>query len=362
MAGRLEGKVAVITGAARGQGKSHCIRLAEEGANIIAVDLQEQIDTVAYPLGSPDDMADTVAQVEALDRRILAYKADVRERHQLRDAIDAGVAELGRLDIVCANAGILPVKHPHSAQHFVDAMDVDFGGVMNAVAVTLPHLGEGASIILTGSTAGMMPKTLTNPALGMQRGFAGAMADFAATALGAQQPELAATSFVIASPDARRVMESTFDAEYTYLGAGALDDRWWARAAATGLLEIANHSWDHLHPALARVAHSRQARADFTQVLTEADADAQIRAAAAYIAERTGGRAAPYFAYPFGHYNEFLTRDYLPRHGEDAGVRAAFTTEPRALRAGDSRWCLPRLTCGHHWTSPAALLRILASA
>jgi len=201
-----------------------------------------------------------------------------------------------------------------------------------------------------------------HPALGMQRGFAGAMADFAATALGAQQPELAATSFVIASPDARRVMESTFDAEYTYLGAGALDDRWWARAAATGLLEIANHSWDHLHPALARVAHSRQARADFTQVLTEADADAQIRAAAAYIAERTGGRAAPYFAYPFGHYNEFLTRDYLPRHGEDAGVRAAFTTEPRALRAGDSRWCLPRLTCGHHWTSPAALLRILASA
>jgi SDR family mycofactocin-dependent oxidoreductase len=166
MAGRLEGKVAVVTGAARGQGKSHCIRLAEEGANIIAVDLQEQIDTVAYPLGSPDDMADTVAQVEALDRRILAYKADVRQRNQLRDAVDAGVAELGRLDIVCANAGILPIKHPHSAQHFVDAMDVDFGGVMNAVAVTLPHLGEGASIILTGSTAGMMPKTLTNPTLG----------------------------------------------------------------------------------------------------------------------------------------------------------------------------------------------------
>jgi SDR family mycofactocin-dependent oxidoreductase len=166
MGGRLDGKVALVTGAARGQGKSHCIRLAEEGANIIAVDLQENIDTVAYPLGSPEDMADTVDKVEAAGGKVLSFKADVRERPQLREAVDAGVDQFGRLDIVCANAGILPIKEPFSAQHFVDAMDVDFGGVMNAVAVTLPHLGEGASIILTGSTAGMMPGTLSNPALG----------------------------------------------------------------------------------------------------------------------------------------------------------------------------------------------------
>jgi SDR family mycofactocin-dependent oxidoreductase len=166
MGGRLEGKVAFITGAARGQGKSHSIRLAEEGANIIAVDLQEPIATVAYPLGSPADMADTVAQVEATGQKILSIKADVRERDQLRDAVEQGIKAFGRLDIVCANAGILPIKEPHSAQAFVDAMDVDFGGVLNAVAVTLPHLKEGASIILTGSTAGMMPSTLTNPMLG----------------------------------------------------------------------------------------------------------------------------------------------------------------------------------------------------
>lgn len=165
--GRLDGKVAVVTGAARGQGKSHCIRLAEEGADIIALDLCENIDTVRYPLGSPEDLADTVAQVEATGQRIFSAKADVRERDQLREAVDKGVAELGKgLHIVCANAGILPIKTPHSAQAFIDAMDVDFGGVMNAVAVTLPHLGEGASIILTGSTAGMMPGTVTNPALG----------------------------------------------------------------------------------------------------------------------------------------------------------------------------------------------------
>jgi len=166
MGGRLAGKVALVTGAARGQGKSHSIRLAEEGANVIAVDLLEPIDTVEYALGSEADMADTVAQVEATGQKIFAAKADVRFRDQLADAVGKGVAEFGRLDIVCANAGILPIKKPHSAQAFVDAMDVDFGGVMNAVAVTLPYLKEGASIILTGSTAGMMPGTLNNPVLG----------------------------------------------------------------------------------------------------------------------------------------------------------------------------------------------------
>jgi SDR family mycofactocin-dependent oxidoreductase len=166
MGDRLQGKVALVTGAARGQGKSHSIRLAEEGANVIAVDLLEQIETVEYALGSDEDMADTVAQVEATGQRIMAMKADVRFREQLADAVGKGVAEFGRLDIVCANAGILPIKQPHSAQAFVDAMDVDFGGVMNAVATTLPYLGQGASIILTGSTAGMMPGTLNNPALG----------------------------------------------------------------------------------------------------------------------------------------------------------------------------------------------------
>ena len=165
MGDRLQGKVALITGAARGQGKSHCIRLAEEGANIIAVDLCENMDTVRYPLGSDADLADTVAQVEATGQRIIATKADVRDRVGLKAAVDAGVAEFGGLHIVCANAGILPIK-THSAQAFIDAMDVDFGGVLNTVAVTLGHLSAGASMILTGSTAGMMPGTLTNPALG----------------------------------------------------------------------------------------------------------------------------------------------------------------------------------------------------
>jgi peptidoglycan/xylan/chitin deacetylase (PgdA/CDA1 family) len=201
-----------------------------------------------------------------------------------------------------------------------------------------------------------------HPELGFQRGFVGAMRDFSLTALGRRQPGLTATSFVIASPSARKVMEATFDRRYTYLEPGALDDAWWERGIATGLLSIANHSWDHLHPALPKTAHSGDARADFTRVVSDADADAQIRAAAAYLQQRTHGRAAPHFAYPFGHCNAFLATDYLPRCGADVGVRAAFTTEPRPVGADDSRFRLPRYVCGEHWKSPGELAAILAEA
>ena len=165
MAGRLEGKVAFITGAARGQGRSHAIRLAEEGADIIAIDLCDQMDSVAYPQGTAEELAETVALVEALDRRIVARKADVRERDQLRAAVAAGIAELGHLDIVVCNAGILPIKHMDPSA-FVDAIDVDLVGVLNTVAVSLPHLSAGASIVITGSTAGLMPNAVNNPVLG----------------------------------------------------------------------------------------------------------------------------------------------------------------------------------------------------
>src|ERR1700755_1919662 len=106
--GTLDGKIAFITGAARGQGRSHAIRLAQEGADIIAVDLCDQIGTVEYPMATPDDLAETVKEVEALDRRIVARQADVRDRAALQAAFDEGVAQLGGVDIVLANAGIAP--------------------------------------------------------------------------------------------------------------------------------------------------------------------------------------------------------------------------------------------------------------
>ena len=104
--GRVQGKVAFITGAARGQGRSHAVRLAEEGADIIAVDLCHDIESIKYPLAGPDDLKETVRLVEAHDRRIVAVQADVRERAQLAAALEQGLAELGKLDIVVAQAGI----------------------------------------------------------------------------------------------------------------------------------------------------------------------------------------------------------------------------------------------------------------
>ena len=109
MSDRLAGKVAFITGTARGQGRSHAVRLARRGVDIIAVDICRQIESNPYPLSTPEDLAETVRGVEKFDRRIVAVEADVRQRDELRAALDAGVAELGRLDIVVANAGILPM-------------------------------------------------------------------------------------------------------------------------------------------------------------------------------------------------------------------------------------------------------------
>ncbi|MGY2127997.1 mycofactocin-coupled SDR family oxidoreductase [Blastococcus sp. SYSU DS0617] len=159
--GMLEGKVAFITGAARGQGRSHALRMAQEGADIIAVDLCAQIDTVPYPMATPEDLAETVRQVEALDRRIVATEADVRDSAALKAAVDEGVAQLGRLDIVAANAGIAsygPVEEL-SDEIWEDMLATNLTGVFKTVRAAIPHLKAnegGGSVILTSSTAGIM--------------------------------------------------------------------------------------------------------------------------------------------------------------------------------------------------------------
>jgi SDR family mycofactocin-dependent oxidoreductase len=155
--GRVQGKVAFITGAGRGQGRSHAVRLAEEGADIIAVDVCHDIDSLAYSLSGPDDLKETVRLVEAQDRRIVAVQADVRERAELRTAIERGIAELGKLDIVVAQAGVIGQKSAEPMQAWTDVVDTNLLGVLNAIHAALPHLQAGASIIATGSTAAYMP-------------------------------------------------------------------------------------------------------------------------------------------------------------------------------------------------------------
>lgn len=197
-----------------------------------------------------------------------------------------------------------------------------------------------------------------HPVFGEQRSFLNILRDFQAKHARQVQPDLHATSFVIASPEARSVFEQTFDTEYTYLGPQSMGDDWWSAAIESRMISIANHSWDHLHPALSVVAHSRQALTDFRQVVTLEDANAQIAAASAFISRRTDGKALPFFAYPFGQYNDFLVSSYFPQHSI-SGVRAAFSIDPRPVEKEDSVWCLPRYVCGDDWRSPDELLRIL---
>jgi SDR family mycofactocin-dependent oxidoreductase len=157
--GKLEGKVAFITGAARGQGRSHAVRLAQEGADIIAVDVCKQLDTVPYPLATAEDLAETVKEVEALDRRIVAVEADVRDAAALRQVVSDGVAELGSLDIVLANAGIFTLgADGDEAAVFRAVVEVNLTGVYNTVHAAAPAMieaGRGGSVVLTSSTQGL---------------------------------------------------------------------------------------------------------------------------------------------------------------------------------------------------------------
>lgn len=177
MRGRVEGKVAFITGAARGMGRSHALRLAEEGADIIAVDLLEDYDSVGYPLSTPSDLDATVKLVEGTGRRIVARRADVRDPDSLSAALDAGLAEFGHLDVVVANAGICTVQtwDKVDRQLWQDTLDTNLTGVWNTMVAGAPHLiaNGGGSIIATSSTAGLKGIPFLTPYVASKHGVVG---------------------------------------------------------------------------------------------------------------------------------------------------------------------------------------------
>ena len=166
MAGQFDGKVVFITGAARGQGRSHAVRFAEEGADIIALDLCEQIGSVAYPMPTREDLDETVNLVEKTGRRIVAEQADVRDFDRVKEVVANGVDELGRLDFVIANAGIFPAAGAQRLDiaAFVDAVDVMLKGVYFTIEAALPAMlrrGDGGAIVITSSAAGFKSVSTT---------------------------------------------------------------------------------------------------------------------------------------------------------------------------------------------------------
>jgi peptidoglycan/xylan/chitin deacetylase (PgdA/CDA1 family) len=189
---------------------------------------------------------------------------------------------------------------------------------------------------------------------GHQRGFANIMEDFRSRHPGAQ-PGLQATSFVIASPDARAAMEI----ECGFQDQGHwLTDSWWHTARGESLLRVGNHSWDHVHPAVHATATQSDVRGNFAVVDSYPDARAEISAARQYI-ENVAGVSCQYFAYPFGHTNQYLATNYLPGFQAEHGAVAAFTTDGRRVRGDESIWTIPRVVCGYHWRSPAELRNLL---
>jgi SDR family mycofactocin-dependent oxidoreductase len=154
--GRLDCKVAVVSGAARGQGRSHAVNLAAEGADVIALDICADVEGNTYPLSRPEDLDETARLIEKEGVRAHTAVVDVRERAVVWKAIADGVAEFGRLDVVVANAGICALGKGQSIQSWSDTVDTDLAGVFNVVQASLPHIGDGGSIIATGSLAAML--------------------------------------------------------------------------------------------------------------------------------------------------------------------------------------------------------------
>lgn len=234
---------------------------------------------------------------------------------------------------------------------------VPLGRIVRALQARLE--GEGLLVGLTFDDGPVFDfADFDHPRFGRQRSFFNVLRDFDSELGPRAQPELHATSFVIASPEARAAMERAEDCGYPDLG-GWLADGWWSAAIDSGLMGIGNHSWDHVHHAVPRIAIANPARDDFSLVDNEEDADREIPAATRFIRAKTGGRCE-YFAFPFGHAPRYLVEKYLPERRDRHGMSAAFGVEGRAVHPDDSPWNIPRLVCGHHWKSPEALRGLVA--
>src|SRR5512142_1187157 len=222
----------------------------------------------------------------------------------------------------------------------VGARIVPLGRIVRALHARLE--GDGLRVGLTFDDGPVFDfADFDHRRFGRQRSFFNILRDFDIELGPRVQPELHATSFVIASPEARAAMERAEDCGYTDQR-GWLADGWWSAAIDSGLMGIGNHSWDHVHHAVPQIAVAKGARDDFSVVDNAEDADREIPAATRFIRAKTGGRCE-YFAFPFGHAPRYLVEEYLPQRGDRHGMSAAFGVDGRAVHPDDSPWNIRRL-------------------
>jgi len=198
---------------------------------------------------------------------------------------------------------------------------------------------------------------LPHPIWGMQSSFLNILRGFRETRGQSAQPSLHLTSFVIASPDARAVLDQT-----CLIGKGWWTDEWWPLATETRLMSIENHSWDHVHPTLESVRQREQKKGSFLAIDTLEDSNRQVLDASRYINERCAPHRVSLFAYPYGEYSDYLSREYLPGFTSEHGIQGAFTTSPEPATSETSRWTIPRYMCGKDWKSPDELVQLLREA
>lgn len=196
-----------------------------------------------------------------------------------------------------------------------------------------------------------------HPRFGMQKSFGRVLTEFMEGIGQAWRPTFRATSFVIASPKARSAMERSEDCGYPYLSQW-LRDSWWKDAPAH-FIEVGNHSWDHVHHAVPELAAAVLRRDDFSLIRDYVSANAEIRRATDLITS-TSGRSCKFFAYPFGHTNEYLINEYFPERRFEHGMCAAFGATGGMVSSTDTVWNIPRMVCGHHWRSPEQLIELLS--
>jgi len=191
---------------------------------------------------------------------------------------------------------------------------------------------------------------LDHPSCGRQRSMINILKDFNET----NSPQIHATSFVISSPQARSSLDKT-----CMIGKDWWGDEWWPLAAASGVMDVECHSWDHVHPNLDHVAQQDQAKGDFARIESYHDCDTQFARAGKYMAGIPGGRRPSLFAYPYGQASKYAVSEYLPRYRSEHQFRAAFTTQPKAVSRDDNIWLLPRFVFGQDWKSTQGLKDIL---